>query len=183
MKILLSITLILFFCTDAQSQMKRKDSIRIANFKLDVQLMDELKEFDFQHYDYIMLRVKDSLNPLRNECTFMVNIDSCTLKYKFQMTADFEIRRMEIDQIDYYNSNDPCKEILGEITANLIEVEGYFAQSIQPFFEIDRAAFLFYGRVNGYYEISYFQDDFFSEFHSGLLYDTICGYLYTGCKR
>jgi hypothetical protein len=182
-KFLIVLVLILPHSFTSIGQSSLNDSLIVANQKLDSLILDYLKDFESEGHEFMILRVRDSVFAGLNECSFMVSKDSCTSKFKLTINWDFTISYVHVSDFSYYDPNLPCSEKLLKIANEMREYNDFFKSSDPVNLNLENAPFVFYSKVFGNYSLEYFDHEFVSEFHSGLLYDVICHQLYSSCKR
>lgn len=183
MKFRLATTILLLCSIASFGQSRAADSLEIANQKLDSLILYYLKNFESEGHEFMILRVRDSVFAGMNECSFMVTKDSCTSKFKLAVNWDFTISYVHVSDISYYDPSLPCSDKLYRIANDIREFEDYFKSSDPVNLNLENAPFVFYAKVFGNYSLEYFDHEFVSEFHSGMLYDVVCHHLYSSCKR
>ncbi len=179
LKILL---IFLIYIPFGYTQSSKSDSLLLANHAMDIKIQDKIKFLDSVGYEFMLLRVKDSINYGLNECTFMVKKDSCTSMFGFDIDENYSIRYIHIGDIGDVYRHGPCRDKLGNIAADMRKFDNFFINSDTIQVDLDRAPFTFFGKVYENYSIEYFDYDFVATFHSGFLYDTVCSYFYRKCQ-
>ncbi len=177
------IYLSLFICSqNGFAQTTTFDSLKLANDKLDSQILENIKIYERDSIDFVLLRVYDSLNYYNNRCTFVIEKDSCSTRFALDLNHDYTISYVHISDVSYRNyAIQPCISILPEIETNLRLFENYFKikSPILPGFKNSDCTF--YGQVNGEFLLEVFEIEFLKTFHSGMLYDTICSVMWVSC--
>jgi hypothetical protein len=164
-------------------QSTRLDSLKLANYNLDIQILENLKKLEKEKSDFILLRIRDTIEYENNYCTFLVNSDSCTSMFRLDISNDFSIDYIYITDIAYYDPKRPCSKVFFEVSGQLKDMEGLFVDTVQPGLDLESSALTFYGKWDEYFFIRYLESDFIESFHSGLIYDVICSRFIYNCVR
>lgn len=163
-------------------QMTPSDSLKLANDQLNMSILHYLNWYESQNNDYIILRVKDTTTHTNNYCTFLVNRDSCTTKFRLSIAEDFSIHTISISEIDYYGATWPCPKSFFKIAANLKDNEGLFVENVKPIPDLDSTAILFYGKWNENYFVQNYDSDVDGSIQSVVLYQVICNHFLYPCR-
>jgi len=152
------------------------DSLKNANIAFNNQIQDKVKTYEEEGYDFLILRIYDTLQPIKNRCHFMIRKDSCTQRFVLSIKQDFSFQQTYISHIDYYGRNSPCHDEIGQIEAGFNGSESYIkSQSIDSLrFE---PPYTLYGKINKKYLYEVIDKEFVSKFHSGIIYDILCFYM------
>src|SRR5690606_30039925 len=117
--------ILLFIPIISFGQYYHVDSMRIANDSLDSRIFSIINEYEEKGYDYIILRVFDSLVPITSRCKVMYREDSCTNMYSLDVHINYEVSYAHIGRIFQRNHNE-CYDEIGEIRKDLTFTKNYF---------------------------------------------------------
>lgn len=175
--------LFLFCSFLTKAQTITVDSLKIANQEFDDLIQVYLNNYEEQGHEFMILRVRDSIYPALNQCIVISRKESCTTRFNLQMNSDCSIKYVHVNNIKYHDPSEPCEDELIEIADQMSAFDDFFKSRQPEELDLERASFVFYAKVFGNYALEYFEFEFVSEFHSGLLYDVVCFQLYANCKH